>query len=293
MGCCLSANKASSAGENDQHSSKVAYVHGSDTSNSRGCVPLMEEETVKEVLSETPTPKPAIAKIELEEKTITPTKPALQKIEEEVEIEKKKMKTAPVIVPEEISEVSEICSLSESMSTTTIATERRDDDERSRDDGEVRQRVDRSAAKHPRNRSFSGELSGKRDRVVGRSPARRSDPSPGRRNDAGVRSVLGREGNQSTARRRIATNVHRRESGESSARRSRSPATRTDGGASRSALGRSPSTRKMAQSPSRVRSTPPENSKSRGEGTSKEGKWPSSNESLENPLVSLECFIFL
>nr|DAD28206.1 TPA_asm: hypothetical protein HUJ06_029674 [Nelumbo nucifera] len=56
---------------------------------------------------------------------------------------------APVNAVEEVSKMSEICSLSESASTTTM-TERKDDEERNRDDREVRQRVDKSPARVPR-----------------------------------------------------------------------------------------------------------------------------------------------
>ncbi|KAK9267769.1 hypothetical protein L1049_010203 [Liquidambar formosana] len=289
MGCCLSTSN-DSAPKKNQHSSVGAQKPGTDTSHVRrsNCKappppPSMEEETVKEVLSETPTPKP---KVEEEKKT---HKPVFQKIVEE-EVEEEKMeKKAPVA--EEISEVSEIYSVSESVSTTI--TERREDDEVSREDEEVRQRVDRSPAKFPRNRSFSGDLAGKRERVVGRSPARRPEPSPGRRNDGVVRSFHGRGGgSQTTARRRLVTDSQRRDCGESSGRRSRSPATRVDSGATRSGLGRSPSARRTGRSPGRAAAVPPETIRKVGE-TSREGKWPTANESLENPLVSLECFIFL
>lgn len=298
MGCWLSTSKPSGP----QHSMEGAQPPESDAthvrgSNSRAPPPSMEEETVKEVLSETPTPKPKLAAIDpptpkpklaaidpptlkprtevKEEKKAPEPEPVFQMIEEKAE-----KKKAMVTVTEEISEVSEVYSVSESVSTTI--TERRDDDERSRDDGEVRQRIDRSPAKFPRNRSFSGELSGKRDRVVGRSPVKRSEPSPVKRS--------GRDGSQTTARRGYGNDGHRRESGESSGRRSRSPAMRNDGGATRSTVGgRVPSARRNTQSPSRV----PVVQQPESRDEEKEGKWPPANESLENPLVSLECFIFL
>ena len=238
---------------------------------------------MKEVLSETPVPKPPPPS-KVEEQINTPPTPklALKKVEEEEEIHVK----VPVCTVEEISEVSEICSMSESVSTTTI-TERRDDDERSRDEGEVRQRVLRSPARFQSNpRSLSGDLGGKRGRGVRKkSPARKLEPSPGK-----IRSVSARDGGQSTVRQ---TDGRRRGSGENGARRSRSPATRTDNGASRSGIGRSPSARKTGQS---LNSIPAAGSSRDVEQTEKEGKWPPpapTNESLENPLVSLECFIFL
>lgn len=246
----------------------------------------MEEEAVKEVLSETPAPKPPPTEVEEENTTPPSPKLALKKVEEEEKIQEK----VPVSTVEEISEISEICSMSESVSTTTI-TERRDDDERSRDECEVRQRVLRSPARFLSNhRPPSGDLGGKREWGVGKSPARRSEPSPGK-----VRSVSARDGSQPTVRQ---IDRRRRDSSENGARRSRSPATRSDNGASRSGIGRSPSARKTGQSPCRVPAAAGAPGSSRNvEQTEKEGKWPppppATNESLENPLVSLECFIFL
>uniref|UniRef100_A0A5B6ZUY6 Serine/arginine repetitive matrix protein 1-like n=1 Tax=Davidia involucrata TaxID=16924 RepID=A0A5B6ZUY6_DAVIN len=270
MGCCASTtNKAPSAPHKPRPSS-AALIKPSRAPPP----PSFEEETVKEVLSETPTPKHPIPKIEDEEKKNT-AKLALHKIQEEDDnnVDKKPL----MVAAEEISEVSEICSLSESVSTTTV-TEKRDDD----DDGEVRQRLGRSPAKF-RNRSFSGDSSAKRERMVGKSPARRPpEPSPGR-----VRSVSCRE------RRGLVTDGQRRDSGDSSGRRSRSPAARTEGGGQRPGLGRSPSARKSGKSPGGVRSDLAEKTR-KVEETNREGKWaPTTNESLENPLVSLECFIFL
>uniref|UniRef100_A0A5B6ZT44 Serine/arginine repetitive matrix protein 1-like n=1 Tax=Davidia involucrata TaxID=16924 RepID=A0A5B6ZT44_DAVIN len=269
MGCCASTtNKAPSAPHKPRPSS-AALIKPSRAPPP----PSFEEETVKEVLSETPTLKPTVPKIEEEEKKNI-VKLALQKIQEEDD-EDNVDKKSPMVATEEISEVSEICSLSERVTTTTV-TEKSDDD-----DGEVRQRVDRPPVRI-RNRSFSGDFSVKRDRMVGKSPVGRSEPSPGR-----VRSVPGRE------RRGLLTEGKMRGSGDSSGRRSRSPATRTDGGAERPGLGRSLSARRTGKSPGRVGSELPERVRRVGE-TNREVKWPpTTNESLENPLVSLECFIFL
>ncbi|XP_047323876.1 uncharacterized protein LOC124927499 [Impatiens glandulifera] len=89
----------------------------------------------------------------------------------------------------------------------------------------------------------------------------------------------------------------RRDSGEISGRRSRSPVTRVgDGGGGITNLGltRNPSSssRRMGKSPGRVRSEPEKYLKEEEDKL----KWPpttTTNESLENPLVSFECFIFL
>lgn len=176
---------------------------------------------------------------------------------------------------EEISEISEIYStMSESISATT---ERRGNEE----EGEVRQRVVRSPEKY-KHRSLSGDFSSRKERGVAKSPARRPEQSPNR-----GRIVPGRE------RLGIVPDGRDRGTGETSRRRSRSPAIRNDGGGTRQNLGRSPSVRKTGKSPGRVRSDLSEKTR-KVEGGNREGKWPpTSNELLENPLVSLECFIFL
>ncbi|CAL5411187.1 unnamed protein product [Camellia sinensis] len=274
MGCCVSTpNKPAIApNHHHPHSSSVR----SNIPHHSKAAPPPEEETVKEVLSETPTPKPHVPKIveDDEEKKIGSNPAPIHKIrEEENNINNNnnnnnvdKLETPLMMITttttEEVSEVSEICSLSESLSTVT--TEKRED--------EVR-----SPAKF-RNRAISGER-----REIGRTPARRSDPSPGR-----VRSVPGRE-----RRPAVAAEGRRRDLGESSGRRSRSPATRAaeTGGAGRAGVGRSPSGRKTGKSPVRERSEVNEKTRKPEEDT-----WLSpttTNESLENPLVSLECFIFL
>ncbi|TKY71649.1 serine/arginine repetitive matrix protein 2 [Spatholobus suberectus] len=249
MGCCVSTDRSYSS-----PSSKPCEPPGSgSTANcSKSRAPPPEEETVKEVLSETPKWKP---KFEAENPT-------------ESEVEKEK----PFGKPEEISEASEVCSVSESVST--LAEE------------EARQRVNRSPAKARKPRSFSG---GRRDTTAGKSPARRPEQSPGRRYAGSVRVVqMGNGG--------AGSQLRRRDAGENSGRRSRSPATRTDSVATRSVVGRSPSARRTHanQSPARVRIAAAESGSRKMVNSSLEGKRSSSvNESLENPLVSLECFIFL
>ncbi|KAM7500822.1 hypothetical protein LguiA_025236 [Lonicera macranthoides] len=272
MGCCASTNNPSS--------DPPFHLPKSNRQPPPHPLPLIEEETVKEVLSETPTPKLKIPKNEEEPKK-TPPKQDLDKIYEEQETKFEKKKPTLINAEEEISEVSEICSnlsLSESVSTTTL-TEKDDRD------GEVRQRINRSPAKF-RNRSLSGDLSSRREGVVGKLPAKRSDPSRGR-----VKSVPGVE------RRAYVADGRRRESGESSVRRSRSPATRMESGTTRFGPRRSPSRRKAGNSPGRVKPEPLGKTQKmdggNGEGKVNSPATATTNESLENPLVSLECFIFL
>ncbi|KAK7246566.1 hypothetical protein RIF29_41435 [Crotalaria pallida] len=266
MGCCVSTS------DNSDRSSPPK-----DSAESRAPPPPppLEEETVKEVLSETPKWKPAVAKFEAEKPTVA--KFETEKITvakfgaEKITVAKFEEKMAlPINKGDE--EISEVCSLSESVSTTTLTEE------------EPRQRVNRSPSKMSKNRSFSGEFGGGGGGGGGRgkSPARRTEQSPGKRN---VRVVQSREcqmGNNSMMR-----NQPRR---DNSGRRSMSPVTRADNVAARSVVGRSPSARRTNQSPARNRTAVPENGGRKRESPTAE---QSANESLENPLVSLECFIFL
>ncbi|KAH1066044.1 hypothetical protein J1N35_031031 [Gossypium stocksii] len=296
MGCCLSTKKGSSRGKEAHLHAGLESFNQKPSLESRAPPPSAEEETVKEVLSETPKPKARIFIPQEEEKKKPQIeKPAFVKTqgEESLNFNIKPEPKLPVNVIEESAseDVSEICSVSVSESVSTI-TDRRDEEE------EVRQqKVFRSPAR-----------SGSRNQVVGRSPTRKLDQSPGRRNgvvnggSASVRLIHSRE---PTVRRGSRPDPPRKDPGESSGRRSRSPAV------NRSVMGRSPSGRRTNQSPGRARLDPGETGNSKKveqqhggtTTTTMEGKWPSSNnnaatssapnESLENPLVSLECFIFL
>ncbi|XWS15691.1 hypothetical protein CRYUN_Cryun34aG0023500 [Craigia yunnanensis] len=293
MGCCVGTNRGSPREKEAHLQVGLESFHQKPILESRAPPPSAEEETVKEVLSETPKPKAPKAHIfipqEEENNKTQIEKPAYVKIQEKESL-KFNIKTepkSPVIEESASEDVSEICSVSLSESVSTI-TDRRDEEE------EVRQqKVFRSPA-----RSGSG------NRVVGRSPTRKLDQSPGRRNGvvnggSSVRLVQSRE---PAVRRGSRPDPPRKDTGESSGRRSRSPAV------NRSVMGRTPSGR-TNQSPGRVRRDPADcgNSKKVEQQqhgtTSMEGKWARSNnngattsapnESLENPLVSLECFIFL
>ncbi|XP_042519269.1 serine/arginine repetitive matrix protein 2 [Macadamia integrifolia] len=326
MGCCFSTNKTPTPKPSflnvETHEtvkevlSETAAAAAAEVGISKSPPPQpLEEETVKEVLSETPTPKPSFLNVETHE--IPP--PSFLKIQTDkhsspptpspppplpphphpsfpIKVEEAKMGSRKTLPPdpavEEISEVSDMCSLSESVSTTTIGEGRIDD-------GEVRQRVDRSPAKIPRKRPVGGEFTGRTERGEKTSPARRFDQSPGRRNDNNAtmkpspvrhhhtRDMTGTGGAYTNRRRSPGSDGGvSRDPGEGSARRSRSPATRAG-------LGRSPSSRAV-RSPARIPALGPENGRKPEESRGDEGNWNwPANESLENPLVSLECFIFL
>lgn len=127
-----------------------------------------------------------------------------------------------------------------------------------------------------KNRSFSGEV--KQDRAVKKSPVRMPESSP-------VRVGSGRESQAVYGRKN--------DSSERSGRRSRSPVPRTDSGPAKTGLDRSHSSRRIGKSPSRVGSGLSDRHRKLREDNRDSKLPPTSNESLENPLVSLECFIFL
>ncbi|OIV91770.1 hypothetical protein TanjilG_26623 [Lupinus angustifolius] len=264
MGCCVSTSDKS-----------IRSSPPMVSADSRA-PPSVEEEKVKEVLSETPKWKQTVAKFEAEKKTVAKfevekktvgmfeaekpcQKPTVAKFEGESKVEKIMMALEINKVEEEISEV---CSLSESVSTTTLTEE------------ELRQRVHRSPAKINKNLCFSGEFDGGGG-GRGKSPKRRTDQSPVRRN---VKVVQSRDQMRNQPRR------------DNSDRRSMPPATRADNVAARSVVGGSQSARRTNQSPAGVGTVAPRNDGRKKESPAVE---QSANESLENPLVSLECFIFL
>ncbi|KAL0353107.1 UNVERIFIED_CONTAM: hypothetical protein Sangu_0892000 [Sesamum angustifolium] len=282
MGCCVSTAAAPPKPPRVSDSKTAAKHTGISSKSPPPTNPVLEEETVKEVLSETPAipnhPSPLIPKFQENRQRESPfikAAPLLPDFSRTAHDKKHQnggvcKKPFMAFSNDDLSEeVSEICSThSESVSISTTITEKRENDE-------LRELRQRSPARY-RNRSISGEV--KKDKTVGRSPGRKSEPSPSRVRP-GTGSGYGR----------------RRDGGESSGRRSRSPVTRTESGASKTGLTRSQSARKTGKSPGRVGSGLGERIRKADEGKeSGDGKWPpTSNESLENPLVSLECFIFL
>ncbi|CAA0817930.1 Unknown protein [Striga hermonthica] len=274
MGCCVSTANPS---PKHPRTSKISKTTPKKSNISKS-PPTMEEETVKEVLSEIRTvpkirPGPARGANRECESPFIKNAPLLSEnagkghpngaacIKPYVEFA-----GAGADVSEDLG--SEICStVGECESVCANPPENRG--EKGEESREHPRRI--SPAKR-RNTSSTGE--GKREKSVGRSPGRRSDPSPGR----------SRPGNG------------RGDGGEGSGRRSRSPATRTDSGSVRSGAGRSPSAKKRGKSPGRVGSGLGEKARKVDEERKDCGDWrcpPTNDESLENPLVSLECFIFL
>ncbi|KAF3443862.1 hypothetical protein FNV43_RR13552 [Rhamnella rubrinervis] len=297
MGCCLSTTKTSQRDpvhpedQNHHHHFHARSLvpepeptHAEKTliRDPPSAAPVVEEESVKEVLSETPIwrPQQEPNKTMLEKKTHLPATV--------LQVEAKELSEA--------SQISENCGISESFSlstttTTTTITEVRDEDEaiskRKREVGS-RARLNGSQASMRRKRPNSGDLSRRRERGP-IAPGNRYEASSEKRNRVESGSVRGREaGQMRTMQRTVGSAGARRDVGEVSSRRSRSPATRTVRGVNRGGMVRNPS---KATGLAGGRSVGVES------GGTKEDLNDSvlqvGNESLENPLVSLECFIFL
>lgn len=305
MGCCVSTGRASSDKKAQNFPAKIESFHQKPNLENRAPPPSFEEVTVKEVLSvsisEIPKqiPPPPVPKIEEGHEMPQEEKPAAEEIhkDENFIINKVSLRSPASTITtqsaaiDESEDVSEICSLSESISTTTI-TEKRDDGE------EVTQRVSRRSLSPARmtTRTRTRDSVPRRDRVVGRP-----DPSPRRRNtnavvnSGSVKTVRNRDPGQPVIRRGSRPALKQKDPGEMSGRRSRSPAVQ------RSVAGRTQSPKRANPSPARVRAEKNEiagNSRKLEEKNNSEGKFPVSqssalNESFDNPHVSLECFIFL
>lgn len=232
MGCCFSA------GDRNTEAEHRRSIDGEPPSSPPG---ILEVETVKEVLLETPVaPK--------DDEKIKAMPPGNQEWKAEVR------PTATVIngnpnaprkddgdVVSEVSEISEMCSYSESLSTTAALEKSADID-----DGVVDQRPP------PRKRRAHGGGRGRGERVVAR---RTAAPSPEKRGQvAPLRSARGRPVAEENG------NGKRKDLLEGSRRRSRSPEKREE----------------AAAAEPRNDVVPVDEA-----------------ESLENPVVSLECFIFL
>ncbi|KAL8235574.1 hypothetical protein R6Q59_016655 [Mikania micrantha] len=249
MGCCVSTSK--------HPPSSIFHRH---LSRSSRAPPVVDVETVKEVLSETPNASPFI------------------KIQDNPKSNSFKFRLEDHVLEDPI--ISDICStMSENISTATF------------DDDDNRQKaIMRSPVKSGSRRLVSGEF-----QPLRKSPVRGNEHSPGRVKFVPERS--GREpGFGSGGRQRPG-------SGNIPSARSRSPAKRTVAGGSdgsRNEIGRSLSGRRTGKSPGRVGSDLHERVRKSelrsGVGRIESGRLQTStskDESLENPLVSLECFIFL
>ncbi|CAJ1956528.1 unnamed protein product [Sphenostylis stenocarpa] len=231
MGCCFSTPNSNQPQDDPKHPQPQL---GSLQQNCSIRAPRpLEEESVKEVLSETPISKPQQVPI-LMPQTKTDL-PAIQP--REVPIKK-------ALESEEVSLVSETRSNGESFSTTTTATtvtENRED--------EATSKRYNAARNLNRKRSYAVDGRDRRHKSPARKPEIPVRPRPVPRRDSSHVRCL---------------------SGEESIRRSKSP---SRGG--------------------RSNNLPPARRVPAAKGVVEENDGVSVKESLENPHVSLECFIFL
>ncbi|XP_013633969.1 PREDICTED: uncharacterized protein LOC106339664 [Brassica oleracea var. oleracea] len=222
---------------------------------------IVEEETVvKEVLSET-TFHSSSSNVQ-NSAMDDPMNRKIQGTEEEkFKVDPDLCMNRPVSIdPEEGSEVSEICSLSLSESVSSVTVMNGYGEE------EVKQRKSqRSPVKT-------------RTRVTGNNyPTRRTDQSSRKRINGACNTGA-----------RVGSGMI--DPGERSGRRSRSPATnRSVMDSSQTRVGGA-RTRKNSQSPGRLRVDPNTNTSDQQQH---QNYGYTTEELLENPLVSLECFIFL
>ncbi|GMH15861.1 hypothetical protein Nepgr_017702 [Nepenthes gracilis] len=275
MGCCISIPKEYNHRRRIPSLKKPQRRNNAAISKSP---PRAEEETVKEVLSEIPKGKSQafetsdsgdhlLGELKTRQKTPTFDRPTKAKMS-----------------PEEISELSEV---SESLTAIAIPQKLEAFLQLGRGAGEVPQRYNTSPARRCRKDSpLSEDLAQKRLNSSCRFSARRLAPSSRRTNEAATVSGVSRKTGQSWVRRELV---------EDSGETYMSPATRCNAsGGSRSNLGRSPPGRKTGPSPGRARMIHPESGRKVKENTRAISRWPATPaESLENPVVSLECFIFL
>jgi len=279
MGCCISTPKDDqNALKNQQNSTQDAKCKVPPP-QSKSPPHIVEEESVKEVLFETETP---ISKPQQVPNLTQETMTQMQNMEITKDpIMKKPLEEEP---SEEISVISETCSVGESYSysystTTTTATvpETREDEvtskrrirEGTQNQNRNRNRSHSNASRNP-SYNADGNRVGGRERRRPKSPARVPEIPPEKKTVVGTRSV----------RRREFSDKLRRDSGESGGRRSRSPSCHRTAGSSN---GRS-ELRQTERDGRRF--PPPEIVGETNDGVSVE-------ESFTNPHVSLECFIFL
>ncbi|OIW06035.1 hypothetical protein TanjilG_11722 [Lupinus angustifolius] len=296
MGCCLSKRNPQNQNQNPHHRNSLKTQQPHLKSNPTHVLappqqPPFEEESVKEVLSETPISKPHQVPILIPE-----TKTQMPLVQNPAKDSETKDPNPIIKAEEEVSElvsqISEACSISESFSTanTGITTEKREEDEATSE----RSNRDRIATTtHKWNRSPSNASSRKGPYAVNgnvavgrggrpKSPAKRSEPSPEKKVQSGRRPVRGRESGP-VANRKINVGVQR-DSGEGSGRRSRSPSCNGKGGG----------TTMVCSEGGRKQVTPAKDvvEKEKSDGEEK-NEVVTPEESLENPHVSMECFIFL
>ncbi|XP_073136132.1 uncharacterized protein [Henckelia pumila] len=283
MGICISTNRSSvtskSLKKHHKSKSKCTRKQRRGTADARSkspppTLPFSDEETVKEVLSETP----AVAKQlpPSSQQNETPFIKAAPLLTDFSKLPAEKHPEGTVTKKTCAAEVPEICS-THGGGVGGLANIKEKRGKKGNGNDEVRDVYQKSPARL-KNRP-PGEV--KRDKTLGKSPGRASESSMDRSRPGSISS---------------SGNGRKKDTGEISGRRSRSPVSRNNGGSSKTDLGRSPSSRRFGKSPGRVGSGLGDRLRKVDEGkeNGRDRKWPlTSNEMLENPVVSLECFIFL
>lgn len=289
MGCCFSRTsdrgQTHIPGKNHHHPPppRTPLPGSFDTrveSNSGNGTP--EEETVKEVLSETPIAKPC--RIEVEQ-TATKTKSP------EVKVKSSQMEEGAISVSETTSQVTEWCSnMSESVSMATTISEQREGDEAS--SKQSREIGRNSKPKIHRKRPYSGDSSSyRREQQRDRCATKRAEVLPEKKCRVNCRYTNGTMTESREARSRKMNAGHEQQCGVSHGRRSRSPATtRTGGGRNKMGNMKSSAMKGTERAGDQKETVTTEK---RDEEKAVDGAIQPQNESIENPLVSLECFIFL
>ncbi|CAK8536456.1 unnamed protein product [Lathyrus sativus] len=281
MGCCISSTPKDDQNtlknqENAMQEAKCRVPQPPQPQSKSPPLPVpVEEESVKEVLSETETP------ISKPQKVSTLTQETKTQMHN-MEITEEPIMNKAFEKPSEVSLLSETCSVGESFSTTTTTTtvpESREDEvtskRRIREGTRNRNRNQhRNHSDVSRKHSYTVERNriGGRERCRPKSPARVPEFPPEKKILVSAGSV----------RRREFPEKVRRDPGESVRRRSRSPSCHRTVGSShnRSELRQTDRAGRKLLSPGKCET------EDTHDGVLME-------ESIMNPHVSLECFIFL
>ncbi|KAA0031591.1 serine/arginine repetitive matrix protein 1-like [Cucumis melo var. makuwa] len=244
-----------------------------------------EEETVKEVLSETPIAKPCSV-----EQT-SPKKPPEQKVKASGMDGSLVKGEESIVSVSETSQVTEWCSnMSESVSMATTISEQREGDEASSKSREIGRNI---KPKIRRKRPCSGDLSYRREQRDKCATKRPAELLPEKKSRVNCRYSHGTTESREARTRKLNGVQHEQQSGVSHGRRSRSPAARTVKDTNKTGNMKSSVMKMTGQAGDQQETVTTEN---RDEGKLEkpmDGSIQPPNESIENPLVSLECFIFL
>lgn len=246
-----------------------------------------EEETVKEVLSETPIAKPCNAQ---------PTAPKNRSPELKVkscEMDGTLSKgEESIVLVSEASQVTEWCSnMSESVSMATTISEQREGDEAS--SKQSREIGRNTRPKIRRKRPYSGDPSYRREQRDKCATKRPAELLPEKKSRVNCRYTHGTTESREARTRKLNGGRHEQQSGVSHGRRSRSPATRTVRETNKTGNMKSSVMKMTGQAGDQQEAVTTEK---RDEGKMEkpmDDAIQPPNESIENPLVSLECFIFL